>query len=163
MISLIWAQAANGVIGRDGAIPWRLPEDVTHFRELTAGSTVLMGRRTWDSLPARFRPLPGRCNLVLTRDLSWAAEGAEPVHDLDSVVYGDRSADLWVIGGAEVYRATLPCADRLVVTELREAFDGDAYAPRPAPAWREAAREPAGGWAESTTSLHYRFRYLRRL
>ena len=82
MIGLIWAQAANGVIGRGGALPWHLPEDLAHFRDTTRGSTVVMGRRTWDSLPDRFRPLPGRRNVVLTRHDTWTADGAEVVHDL---------------------------------------------------------------------------------
>ncbi|EOD70086.1 dihydrofolate reductase [Amycolatopsis vancoresmycina] len=148
MIGLVWAQSANGVIGRDGELPWHLPEDLKHFRAVTAGSAVLMGRRTWESLPPRFRPLPGRRNLVLS---STPQEGAETFADLASAFAG-VPGDLWVIGGAAVYRAALPFADRIVVTELRESFEGDTYAP-------EVGRAPesAGEWLESSTGLHYRF------
>ena len=148
MIGLIWAQSANGVIGRDGELPWHLPEDLRHFRTVTAGAAVLMGRRTWESLPPRFRPLPGRRNLVLS---STPQEGVETFPDLASAL-GVVAGDLWVIGGAAVYRAALPFADRIVVTELRESFEGDTFAPevgRPA--------DSVGEWLESSTGLHYRF------
>ncbi|AXB43344.1 dihydrofolate reductase [Amycolatopsis albispora] len=148
MIGLVWAQAANGVIGRDGTLPWHLPEDLKHFRTLTAGATVLMGRRTWESLPPRFRPLPGRRNLVLSRT---PQEGVETFADLPAALAA-VSGDAWVIGGAAVYRAALPYADRIVVTEIRESFDGDTHAP-------EVGRAPdsAGEWQESASGLHYRF------
>ncbi|GHF58526.1 dihydrofolate reductase [Amycolatopsis bartoniae] len=148
MIGLVWAQSANGVIGRDGALPWHLPEDLKHFRALTAGGTVLMGRRTWESLPPRFRPLPGRRNLVLSRT---PQEDVETFPDLPAALAA-VDGDVWVIGGAAVYRAALPFADRIVVTEIREHFDGDTQAP-------DVAREPdsAGEWQESATGLHYRF------
>lgn len=148
MIGLVWAQSANGVIGRDGSLPWHLPEDLKHFKELTAGAAVVMGRRTWESLPPRFRPLPGRRNLVLS---SAPQDGVETFADLPSALAA-VPGDLWVIGGAAVYRAALPFADRIVVTELRESFEGDTHAPevgRPADA--------AGEWLESSTGLHYRF------
>ncbi|KDN17211.1 dihydrofolate reductase [Amycolatopsis rifamycinica] len=148
MIGLIWAQSANGVIGRDGALPWHLPEDLKHFRATTAGAAVLMGRRTWESLPPRFRPLPGRRNLVLSRT---PQDSVETFADLPSALAAE-AGDLWVIGGAAVYRAALPFADRIVVTEIREPFEGDTYAPdvgRPADA--------VSDWHESSTGLHYRF------
>ncbi|RSM44604.1 dihydrofolate reductase [Amycolatopsis balhimycina DSM 5908] len=147
MIGLVWAQAANGVIGRDGELPWHLPEDLRHFKELTAGAAVVMGRRTWESLPPRFRPLPGRRNLVLSRT---PQEGAETFPDLAPALAA--ADDVWVIGGAAVYRAALPFADRVVVTEIRESFEGDTYAPevgRPA--------DSVGEWLESSAGLHYRF------
>ncbi|PZG56985.1 dihydrofolate reductase [Spongiactinospora gelatinilytica] len=148
MIGLVWAQSANGVIGRDGMLPWHLPEDMKHFRSLTTGTTVLMGRRTWESLPPRFRPLPGRRNLVLSRT---PQEGVETFSDLKQALAA-ASEDVWVIGGAAVYRATLPIADRIVVTEIRESFEGDTHAP-------EVRRSPdsVGAWQESSTGLHYRF------
>jgi dihydrofolate reductase len=153
VIGLVWAQSANGVIGRDGALPWHLPEDMAHFRSLTAGATVLMGRRTWESLPPRFRPLPGRRNLVLSRTPrsgpGW--EGAETFPDLAQALAA-ASGDVWVIGGAAVYRAALPYADRIVVTEIRERFEGDTHAP-------DVGRAPdeVGEWQESRTGLHHRF------
>ncbi|MEV6627704.1 dihydrofolate reductase [Amycolatopsis sp. NPDC051106] len=148
MIGLVWAQSANGVIGRDGGLPWHLPEDLKHFRTLTAGATVLMGRRTWESLPPRFRPLPGRRNVVLS---STQQEGVETFPDLGRALT-TVSEDGWVIGGAAVYRAALPFADRVVVTEIRESFEGDTRAP-------EVGRAPdsVGEWQESSTGLHYRF------
>ena len=148
MIGLVWAQSANGVIGRDGELPWHLPEDLKHFRAVTSGAAVLMGRRTWESLPPRFRPLPGRRNLVLS---ATPQEGVETFADLPSALAA-VDGDLWVIGGAAVYRAALPFADRIVVTELRESFEGDTYAPevgRPA--------DSVGEWLESSTGLGYRF------
>jgi len=148
VIGLVWAQSANGVIGRDGGLPWHLPEDLKHFRTLTAGATVLMGRRTWESLPPRFRPLPGRRNVVLS---STQQEGVETFPDLGRALT-TVSEDGWVIGGAAVYRAALPFADRVVVTEIRESFEGDTRAP-------EVGRAPdsVGEWQESSTGLHYRF------
>jgi dihydrofolate reductase len=148
VIGLVWAQSANGVIGRDGTLPWHLPEDMTHFRSLTTGATVLMGRRTWESLPPRFRPLPGRRNGVLSRT---PQEGVETFPDPPQALAA-VSGDGWVIGGAAVYRAALPFADRIVVTQIRELFDGDTHAP-------DVPRPPdsVGAWQESTTGLHYRF------
>jgi len=148
VIGLVWAQSANGVIGRDGTLPWHLPEDMKHFRTLTTGAAVLMGRRTWESLPPRFRPLPGRRNLVLSRT---PQEGVETFPGLQQALAA-VSGDVWVIGGASVYRAALPFADRIVVTEIQELFDGDTHAPH-------VGGEPdsVGEWQESTTGLHYRF------
>ncbi|RSD09338.1 dihydrofolate reductase [Amycolatopsis eburnea] len=148
MIGLIWAQSSNGVIGRDGQLPWHLPEDLRHFREVTAGAAVLMGRRTWESLPPRFRPLPGRRNLVLSRT---PQEGAETFPSL-TLALAAVSGDVWVIGGAAVYAAALSVADRVVVTEIRESFEGDTYAPEVG-----RAAESVGEWLESSTGLHYRF------
>ena len=148
MIGLIWGQSSNGVIGRDGTLPWHLPEDMKHFRAVTEGAAVLMGRRTWESLPPRFRPLPGRRNLVLSRT---PQEDVETFPDLTSALAA-VTGDVWVIGGAAVYRAALPFADRILVTEIREHFDGDTHAP-------DVGRAPdsTGPWQESTTGLHYRF------
>ncbi|HEY1920127.1 MAG TPA: dihydrofolate reductase [Streptosporangiaceae bacterium] len=148
MIGLVWAQSANGVIGREGALPWRLPEDVRHFRSLTTGATVLMGRCTWESLPPRWRPLPDRRNLVLS---GHPQDGVETFPDLAQAIAA-ASGDVWVIGGARVYAAALPVADRIVVTEIREHFAGDTRAP-------EVGRSPdaVGAWQESSSGLHYRF------
>jgi dihydrofolate reductase len=141
-LNLIYARAANGVIGKDNALPWHLPEDLAHFKRTTLGSPVIMGRKTWDSLPPRFRPLPGRRNIVLTRDTAWQAEGARRAGSVTEAVAacGD-AAEAWVIGGAEVYRQALPHARRVVVTEIARDFDGDAHAPTLGPEWTETARE----------------------
>lgn len=157
MIGLIWAQAANGVIGRDGTIPWRLPEDLAHFRHRTGGSTVVMGRRTWESLPPRFRPLPGRRNVVLTTDPAWAADGAVRAPDLDTALAVHGA--VWVIGGAAVYAAALPRADVAVVTALRDSVPGDVRAPVLDESWRLVED---GAWQTSSTGLSYRIREYRR-
>lgn len=129
-VSLLAAVARGGVIGRDGTLPWRLPEDMQRFRELTMGHPVLMGRRTWDSLPDRYRPLPGRRNVVLTRDPSWDAVGAERAGSVDEALTLLADApQVFVIGGADVYAATLPFADELLLTEIELSVDGDAFFP----------------------------------
>lgn len=156
MIGLIWAQAANGVIGAGNTIPWHVPEDLAHFRSVTAGSTVVMGRRTWESLPPRFRPLPGRRNVVLTRDATWTAPGAVVAHSLDEALIEDA----WVIGGADVYAAALPRADVLEVTELREQYPGDVSAPPLGDEWTVA---DCSDWHASSSGLHYRWLRLTRV
>jgi len=141
-LHLIFARAANGVIGKDNALPWQLPEDMAHFKRTTLGCPVIMGRKTWDSLPPKFRPLPGRTNVVVTRQAHWQAAGALRAASLEQAITlcGD-AADAWVIGGAEVYARALPLASSAVVTELESSFDGDAYAPQFGPEWVETARE----------------------
>jgi dihydrofolate reductase len=155
MVSLIWAQAANRVIGDHGTLPWRLPEDLTRFRSLTMGSTVVMGRATWESLPDKFRPLPGRRNVVLSRRPGWQADGAVVACSLDDALAG-TTAPVWVIGGASVYRSALPFADRIEVTEIEGSYSGDVYAPEIGPDWRVTGREPATGWQQSRSGLRYR-------
>ncbi len=141
-LHLIFARAANGVIGRANALPWHLPEDMAHFKRTTLGCPVIMGRKTWDSLPAKFRPLPGRLNIVVTRDAQWQADGAERAGSLEeAVALCPRDADAWVIGGAQIYAAALHLADTAVVTEIAQDFEGDAFAPVFGPTWRETARE----------------------
>jgi dihydrofolate reductase len=152
-VRLIWAQARNGVIGADGRLPWRLPEDMALFRELTMGGTVVMGRRTWESLPERFRPLPGRTNVVLTSDPDWAADGATRAGSVEEVLADHDS--LWVIGGGTVYGEFLPHADQLVVTEVDLDVDGDTWAPAVGPEWTPTGRTPDDGWATSATGLGY--------
>jgi dihydrofolate reductase len=152
-INLIFARSRNGVIGRDGTLPWHLPEDLAHFRRLTMKHPVLMGRKTWDSLPPKFRPLPGRRNLVLTRDAAWSAAGAERVGSLDEALrLCAEASELWVIGGVAVFAAAMPLAHRLAVTEIDADFDGDVKAPEPGASWQAAA----GDWLTSTGGLRYR-------
>ena len=141
-LHLIFARAANGVIGRDGGLPWHLPEDLAHFKRLTSGHPVIMGRKTWDSLPPKFRPLPGRTNIVVTRQPGWQAQGALRAASLDeALALCPAASDAWVIGGAEIYRQALPLAHSAVVTEIAADFEGDAHAPQFGPQWRETARE----------------------
>jgi len=148
-IGLIYARARNGVIGKDGAMPWHLPEDLAHLKRMTLGHPVVMGRKTWDSLPPRFRPLPGRVNIVVTRQPDWNQIGAQPVSSLrDALQKCENSAQVWMIGGAQIYAQALPLADEVVVTEIDADFDGDTFAPVLGPEWREATREAhmgAGG------------------
>ena len=141
-ISLIWAQSRNGVIGKDGVMPWHLPEDLAHFKRTTLSHPVIMGRRTWDSIPPRFRPLPGRRNIVVTRQADWQETGVESAPSLvDALQKCENDRQVWIIGGAQIYTQALPLADELVVTEIDAAFDGDAHAPAIGPDWREVARE----------------------
>lgn len=141
-IHLIYARAANGVIGKNNQLPWHLPEDLAHFKQLTQGCTVVMGRKTWDSLPPRFRPLPGRTNIVITRQPLWQAAGASRAASLgDALAQCDPGRTVWVIGGAQIYAEALPQAVRLEVTELEQDFDGDAHAPQLGPEWKESARQ----------------------
>lgn len=166
-VGLIWAQTTDGVIGADNGIPWRLPEDMAHFKATTLGHPVVMGRRTWDSLPPRFRPLSGRRNIVVTRDPLWAAEGAERAGSIARALDlaaappepAAPAAECWVIGGGEIYRAALASATVLSVTEVDAAVAGDTYAPVPDPAWKVAED---GGWQSSTTGLRYRIRRYTR-
>ena len=152
-VGMVWAQARGGVIGADGGLPWHLPEDLALFRRLTMGATVVMGRRTWESLPERFRPLPGRANVVLTSDRDWSAEGARPAASAEQVLAEHES--FWVIGGGAVYAAFLPHADRLVVTDVDLAVDGDTYAPPIGEEWGLGIRTPAEGWATSSSGLRF--------
>ena len=172
-LGLVWAQTPAGVIGRDGALPWHLPEDLAHFRAVTDGHPVVMGRATWESLPERFRPLPGRANVVLSRDPAFVAPGGRVARSLEAALAlahdearggadhagpADDEAtpdvEVWVIGGAAVYAAALPLADVLEVTEVDLDVPGDAFAPDVDPdGWRTVT----GPWLTSGTGLRYRF------
>ncbi|RVW06355.1 dihydrofolate reductase [Rhodococcus spongiicola] len=154
MIGLIWGQTLAGVIGKDNAIPWRIPEDMSHFKETTLGHPVVMGRLTWDSLPSRFRPLPGRRNIVITRQEEWSAEGALTAHGIEEALTlaGDTA---WVMGGSQIYTAAMPFADLLSVTEIDADIDGDAFAPKIGGEWVVGDE---GDWRISDPSgLRYRF------
>jgi dihydrofolate reductase len=157
-VGLIWAQSPSGVIGRACGIPWQLPEDQARFKELTLGHTVVMGRLTWESLPAKVRPLPGRRNVVVTRQADYMAEGATVVGGLDAALTDDET---WVIGGEEIYALALPAATRCEVTEVdidlrRE--DGDAVAPVLDESWVGTTAD----WRSSSSGLRYRFHtYIR--
>ena len=155
-VGLIWAEAAGGVIGAEGGMPWHVPEDLAHFKETTQGAPVVMGRKTWDSLPERFRPLPGRDNIVVTRQQDWTAEGARRAATVSEAVRGQEK--VWIIGGAEIFRQVIADADRLEVTELDLTVDGDTFAP-PKTGWRVVDE---GDWQTSRTGVRYRFlRYER--
>ncbi len=160
---MIWAQARGGVIGAGGAMPWHLPEDLAHFKAVTAGHPVIMGRATWDSLPPRFRPLPGRRNIVVTRDHGWRADGATAVHSTVEALAEAGSAaarEVWVTGGAQIYSALLPHADLCAVTDIDVDVDGDTLAPALDAQWVDVA--PAEWQVSARSGLRYRFRTLRR-
>ncbi|SDY46918.1 dihydrofolate reductase [Herbiconiux ginsengi] len=164
-VALIWAEAKGGVIGQGGGIPWHLPEDLARFRQLTSGSTVVMGRRTWESLPERFRPLPGRRNVVVTRQAGWEAPGAEVAHSVEEALAGAvgqaGTETVWVMGGGDIYLQALALARRLEITEVDLAIEGDTVAPTIGDGW-ERTVTPASGWLESRTGLRYRFTTLTR-
>lgn len=150
------------MIGRDGRLPWHLPEDLARFRELTQGHAVVMGRRTWDSLPERFRPLPGRRNVVLTRRTDVELPGAEVAHDMGEALRLLPDRDAWVIGGLEVYLAFLPLAQRVELTQVDVVVREGTAAPALGLGWRVVHREPETGWETSETGLRYRFCRLER-
>jgi dihydrofolate reductase len=155
-ICLIAALAANGVIGRNNALPWHLPADLARFKALTMGHPVVMGRRTYESIG---RPLPGRRNLVISRKRGYSAPGCEVVHCLDEAIAACRGAEeIFIIGGAELYRESLPRAHRLEFTEIRAEFEGDACFPEISMCeWRETAREIHSGEA----GIPFRYDFAR--
>ena len=188
-IGMIWAQARGGVIGSGGTMPWHLPEDLRHFSRTTTGSPVVMGRRTWESFPPKYRPLPGRTNIVITRDDSFAEPGAVRAGRLDEALSAaprtlpadaapaapaqERAAGpvpiarSLVIGGGRVYREAMDRADLLVITEIDVDADGDTTAPSIPEDFRLTCTDPAPGadgarWRTSRTGLRYRFLTRRR-
>lgn len=155
LIGMIWAQAHGRVIGSGNTIPWHIPEDFAHFKSITMGQTVVMGRKTWESLPRK--PLPGRRNVVVTRSSKWSAAGAERAGSLKEALDGS----LWIMGGSEIYRSALPFADILEVTEVDLYVPGDALAPEIPIAFTVAAASP---WQTSVKGPRFRFlRYERRV
>lgn len=144
-ITLILARAANGVIGQNGRLPWKLPADLRRFKQLTMGRPMIMGRKTFDSLPGL---LDGRRHIVLTRDPDWAEDGAEPAHSIEDALRLANAPHVMVIGGAEIYAAFLDHADRIELTEVALEPEGDAHIAYPDPVtWQVVAREnhPAEG------------------
>lgn len=158
-IGLIWAEAARGIIGADGGMPWHVPEDLARFKAITLGAPVVMGRRTWESFPDRFRPLPGRRNIVVTRNAGWAADGAERAASLEDALAAASRTDpewIWIIGGGALFGESIDRADRLEVTELDLDVAGDTVAPDRAQ-WRPVAVDPATGWHTSRSGIRYRY------
>ncbi|GAB4099388.1 dihydrofolate reductase [Sinomonas halotolerans] len=166
-IGLIWAQTQEGVIGRGGTMPWHVPEDMRHFAFTTTGHPVVMGRRTWDSIPEEYRPFRGRTNIVVTRREDWRADGAIAVHSLeDALAEASRAPGgelVWVIGGGEIFAEAMPLADLAMVTILDHDADGDTFAPPLDSGWRLAAVQPDdGGWLTSVSGVRYRIAEFRR-
>jgi dihydrofolate reductase len=160
-LNLIWAQANNRVIGADGTMPWHLPQDLAHFKRVTNGHTVIMGRKTWDSLPPKFRPLPGRTNVVITRQTDWSAQGATRAKSLEQAIeLCAGQAQVWVMGGAQIYAQALPLAQQVVMTQIELDVPGDAHAPVLDASWREVARDSHTtdtGLAYSFVTFHRSF------
>ncbi|GAA4384071.1 dihydrofolate reductase [Hymenobacter koreensis] len=141
MVALVVAMAENGVIGRDNQLPWHLPADLKHFKQLTLGHPIVMGRRTFESIG---KPLPGRRNIVVTRQQDWQAAGCETVHSVLGAIELARETDdqVMIIGGAEIYRQALPAADTVYLTEVHHNVEGDAVLPPfTTDEWREESRE----------------------
>ena len=162
-ISLVVAMDENGVIGYEGRLPWRLPADMQRFREITMGKPVLMGRKTYESIPPRFRPLPGRRNIVLTRDPEYHAPGCTVVHSLPEALTAVKDEEeLMVIGGTAVYTALLPSASRLYLTQVHGRFKGDAFfPPLDRREWREIWREEHK--SDDRHAYDYTFLVLERI
>jgi dihydrofolate reductase len=156
LLAIIVAADQKRGIGINNTLPWKLPEDLAHFKRLTTGHAIIMGRKTFESIG---RPLPNRRNIVITRNPEWRADGVETVHSIDearALVEGDAQA--YVIGGAQVYAQALAAADEIIITEIQATYECDAHFPALGPEWRETAREPH----VSANGLHYAFVTLRR-
>ncbi|WP_346960653.1 dihydrofolate reductase [uncultured Arthrobacter sp.] len=169
-LGLVWAQTSTGVIGQAGSMPWRLPEDMLHFSRLTTGHPVIMGRKTWESFPDKYRPLPGRTNIVVTRQEDWGgtpeADGALAVKSLDDALLESQFAPgqqmVWIIGGGEIFTQSLDLADVAVVTTIDTATEGDTFAPELGYDWTAEASLPADGWLTAANGTRYRITLWRR-
>ena len=159
-ISLIAAVAKNRVIGKDNGLLWHLPEDMWHFRETTRGKTVIMGRKTWESLPEQFRPLPGRHNVVVSRNPDFAVAGATLAVSLDDALSKVAfEGEVFVIGGETLYRQTMPLAKKIYLTEIDRDYEGDAVFPEMVPEeWIEISRQPQ----RNASGLGFAFVIYRR-
>jgi dihydrofolate reductase len=148
-IVVIAAVARNRVIGKDNRLLWNIPEDMAHFKVLTSGHTVIMGRKTWESLPPRFRPLPGRRNIVISRQADYAAAGAELANSLENALkLASTAAVVFVIGGEQIYRQAMAVANRLEITEVDLEPEGDAWFPEIAAVdWEKTAKTEGAGFA----------------
>ena len=169
-LGLVWAQTSTGVIGQAGDMPWHLPEDMSHFSRLTTGHPVIMGRKTWESFPDKYRPLPDRTNIVITRQAAWrdtpGAEGAVAVASLDDALLESQFVPghetVWIIGGGEIFAQALDLADVAVVTTIDTTAEGDTFAPELGYDWTASASLPANGWLTSANGTRYRITLWRR-
>ena len=162
VIGMVWAQTTDGVIGRDGGMPWHLPEDMAHFKATTTGHPVIMGRRTWESFPAAFRPLPGRTNIIVSSSTDSAAfpEGTLVLPSLEEALAAARispgSEQIWIIGGAQLYEAAVEVSHAAVVTVIDTTAEGDTFAPRLGSDWTFTGVSPASGWYTAANGTKYR-------
>ncbi len=164
-VGLVWAQTPDGVIGKDGDMPWNLPEDLKHFSRLTMGHPVVMGRKTWLSFPEKYRPLPGRTNIVVSRQKNWAespeAEGAVVVPSLDDALLESQfvagGETVWILGGGEIFRQSTALANVAVVTTIDVTAEGDTFAPELGPEWEAVSSVPPDGWLTGANGTRYRF------
>lgn len=164
VIGMIWAQTPGGIIGRDGTMPWDVPEDMAHFKTTTAGRPVIMGRLTWESFPPQFRPLPGRTNIVITRQpdqhQELAEAGATVVDNIDDALAAAAespgSDEIWVLGGAQIFEASMDQTNKAVVTTIDVDEDGDTRAPALDDSWTLSSTDPANGWHQSRKGARYR-------
>lgn len=158
-ISMIWAMDKNRTIGRENALPWRLPRDMAFFKEQTLNKTVLMGRKTWESFGGR--SLPQRNNVVLTRDSDYTANGADVIHSLEEGLKLAEREQLMIIGGAEIYKLFWPYADELIVTHIDETFEGDTVFPDlDWSGWKVVREIP--GVTDEKNPYQYRFIFYER-
>lgn len=169
-LGVVWAQTSTGTIGKDGTMPWHVPEDLQHFSRLTQGHPVIMGRKTWESFPDKYRPLPGRTNIVVTRQDGWggtpAAQGAIAVKSLDDALLESQFAPghemVWIIGGGEIFAQSVDLADVAVVTTIESTTEGDTFAPELGYDWTAGASLPPDGWLTAGNGTRYRINLWRR-
>lgn len=165
IVGMIWAQTNQGIIGNDGGMPWSVPEDMAHFKRVTTGHPVVMGRRTWESFPEKFRPLPERSNIVITRQEAWAeseeARGSVVLSNLEEALveaqFSPGGSEVWVIGGGEVYAQALEHSNVAVITVINTDVPGDTKAPRLDSEWSFRGASPKEGWHTSKNGTEYRF------
>ncbi|MDQ0277666.1 dihydrofolate reductase [Arthrobacter silviterrae] len=165
IVGMIWAQTNQGVIGADGGMPWQLPEDMAQFKRVTMGHPVVMGRKTWDSFPAKFRPLPGRTNIVVTRQEGWGstpgAAGAVVLDSLDQALVEAQLSpggnEVWVLGGGQVFAQAMDSCNVAAITVINTDVPGDTQAPALGPEWSFRGASPVKGWHTSRNGTEYRF------
>ncbi|MEC5190080.1 MULTISPECIES: dihydrofolate reductase [unclassified Arthrobacter] len=169
-LGMVWAQTSTGVIGKDGGMPWHLPEDMAHFARLTTGHPVIMGRKTWESFPDKYRPLPGRTNIVITGQETWgatpAAAGSTAVRSLDDALLESQFAPgnemVWIIGGGKIFAQSMDLADVAVITTIDTATEGDTFAPDLDYDWTLEGSLPVDGWETAGNGTRYRISVWRR-
>lgn len=147
MVSIIVAKSENGVIGRDGKLPWYIPEDLKRFKKLTTGKTVIMGRKTYESLPKESKPLPDRINIVISKNKNFSAKDCIVVDSLEKAIKkSDNNKEIFIIGGGEIYKESLKYSDKIYVTEVEGNFEGDTFFPTLDSKWKEVNKEEKGGY-----------------